>query len=531
MTESQTSPTQPKTMDMRRAHQAHSSISPTAQVQVVQAFHGPVDSPMNRPASVFLMLLTSLFMTISALGQEPLQISKVDPPSWWVRSKTNPVRVLVAGKGLGTDLEIKTPSEHVQATNLRASENGHYLFFDLHIGADCRPGSIPIELIREDANGLKSQTSFDWQILEYPTHEPAGFEPTDFIYFLMPDRFCDGDPTNNQTPKSPDILDRKKSRFYHGGDIRGIEEKLSYLESLGATAIWTTPIYDNNDHPDLREMHPEPGGTERVPTTGYHGYGAIDLYNVDEHFGTLDELKRWIRSAHDRGMKVIQDQVANHTGPYHAWVQDPPTPTWWNGTVDSHLKNNWQKWTAMNPRASFSTQQSNLEGWFGDVLPDLNQNDPEVSRYLIQHSIWWLGVAGFDAIRMDTLPHVPRSFWGAWGAAVKKEFPRTKILGELYDSDPVLVSYFQGGRIGHDGIDTHIDTLFDFPMFTPIRHAFGKGGSLREVHQMFSRDWLYVDPNRMATFLGVHDMPRFMNERGATLEGLKNAFKIGRAHV
>ena len=180
----------------------------------------------------------------------------------------------------------------------------------------------------------------------------------------------------------------------------------------------------------------------------------------------------------------------------------------------------------MNPRASFSTQQSNLEGWFGDVLPDLNQNDPEVSRYLIQHSIWWLGVAGFDAIRMDTLPHVPRSFWGAWGAAVKKEFPRTKILGELYDSDPVLVSYFQGGRIGHDGIDTHIDTLFDFPMFTPIRHAFGKGGSLREVHQMFSRDWLYVDPNRMATFLGVHDMPRFMNERGATLEGLKNAFTL-----
>lgn len=484
-----------------------------------------------------LAVLLCLTQILAQESTRPLAITKVEPPSWWTGSRTNPIRLLLAGQGFSEDVLLAADREGLQFTNLRASQNGHYLFADLHIAPDCQPGPVKIEVkidakidtASNDPNSpgqLKSIGQFDWQVLEHPTHQPAGFGPEDFIYFLMPDRFCDGDPANNRSTKSPDIYDRTKSRFYHGGDITGLASKLDYIQSLGATAIWTTPIYDNIDAPDLKEMHPEPGGTQRVPTTGYHGYGAIDLYSVDEHFGTLDELKSLIDQAHRRGMKVIQDQVANHTGPYHAWAQDPPTPTWWNGTAKSHLKNNWQKWTAMNPRAAYQTQQLNLEGWFADVLPDLNQDDPEVAKYLIQHSIWWLGVAGYDAIRMDTLPHVPRKFWQHWASSVKREFPNTKVLGELYDQDPVLVAYYQGGRPGHDGIDTQIDTLFDFGLFTPIRNAFAKGKSIREVHQMFARDWLYVDPNRLATFLGVHDMPRFMHEKGATIEGLQSAMTL-----
>lgn len=455
-----------------------------------------------------------------------ISVRQVEPPSWWVASKTSPIRLLITGQGFTKELTISADREGLQFTNLSASPNGHYLFADLHIAPDCAAGPVKIEISRNTEASQSIQTQFLWNVLEYPSNQPAGFGPEDFIYFLMPDRFCDSDPANNRPAKSPDIYDRKKSRFYHGGDIQGITSKLDYIQSLGATAIWTTPIYDNNDAPDLKEMHPEPGGSEPVPTTGYHGYGAIDLYRVDEHFGTLEDLKTLIDQAHKRGMKVIQDQVANHTGPYHAWVQDPPTPTWWNGTAKSHLKNNWQKWTAMNPRAAYQTQQLNLDGWFGDVLPDLNQEDPEVAKYLIQHSIWWLGVARYDAIRMDTLPHVPRRFWQQWASAVKHEFPKTKILGELYDQDPVLVAYYQGGRTGHDGIDTHIDTLFDFGLFTPIRNTFAKGKSIREVHQMFARDWLYVDPNRLATFIGVHDMPRFMHEKGASIDGLKSAMTL-----
>jgi len=477
----------------------------------------------------FVVCLTCYLLACPLLAQESsdsISITKIDPPSWWTAAKTNPIRLLITGTGLNQNLQLNADAEGLQFTNLRASPNGHYLFADLHIAPNCVPGPRKIEIACEASNGSSKKTTFDWELLAYPAHQPAGFGPQDFIYFLMPDRFCDADPTNNRPKKSPDIFDRTKSRFYHGGDIQGISSKLDYIQSLGATAIWTTPIYDNNDAPDLKEMHPEPGQTQRVPTTGYHGYGAVDLYSVEEHFGTLEELKSFIQQAHRRGMKVIQDQVANHTGPYHTWVQDPPTATWFNGSVQSHPNNNWQKWTAMNPRAAYQTQKLNLEGWFADVLPDLNQDDPEVVSYLTQHSIWWLGVAGYDAIRMDTLPHVPRKFWEHWARAVKTEFPNTKILGELYDQDPVLVAYYQGGRRGHDGIDTQIDTLFDFGLFTPLRNAFAKGKNIRDVHQMFARDWIYVDPSRLATFLGVHDMPRFMNEKGATIDGLKSAMTL-----
>lgn len=177
----------------------------------------------------------------------------------------------------------------------------------------------------------------------------------------------------------------------------------------------------------------------------------------------------------------------------------------------------------MNPRATYQTQARNIDGWFIDILPDFNQNDPEVEKYLIQNSLWWLEMYGFDAIRMDTLPHVPRSFWAKWGSAIKREFPKVNILGELFDGDAALISYFQTGRKGHDGIDTEIDTLYDFALFYPIRNAFAKGGNIREVSQMFAKDWLYPNPNVLTTFLGVHDMERFMNEKGATTEGLKLA--------
>ena len=345
-----------------------------------------------------------------------------------------------------------------------------------------------------------------------------GYTPDDVIYFLIPDRFADGDMSNNDPEKSRGLYDRRLGRHYHGGDLQGVINKLPYLKSLGVTAIWTTPFYDNNDKPDYKEMY------EGMPfTTGYHGYGAVDMYAVDEHLGDMAKLKEFVQKAQAMGFKIIQDQVANHTGPYHRWAEDTPTPTWWNGTLKSHLSNNWQKWTAMNPRATYQTQQRNIEGWFIDILPDFNQGDPEVERYLIQNSLWWLEQGGFDAVRMDTLPHVPRSFWAKWGSAIKREYPKVNILGELFDGDPALVAYFQAGRKGHDGIDTQIDTLYDFALFYQIRSAFARGEAIRGVSQMLARDWLYPNPNVLTTFLGVHDMERFMNEKGATVEGLKLA--------
>ncbi len=368
-------------------------------------------------------------------------------------------------------------------------------------------------------NGNGKTTTFDFEVNSRPSAvgKYQGFSPDDVIYLLMPDRFADGDTSNNDPAISKGLYDRSKTRRYHGGDLEGIISKLPYLKSLGVTAIWTTPIYDNNNKLDEKEVY------DGEKTTGYHGYGAVDMYSVDEHFGDVDKLKELVDKAHAMGLKMVQDQVANHTGPYHVWANDPPTPSWWNGTADNHLSNNWQKWTTMNPRASYQTQRRNLEGWFVDILPDFNQDDPEVEKYLIQNSIWWIERVGYDAIRMDTLPHVPRTFWAKWGAAIKRQYPKVNILGELFDGDPALLSYFQTGRKGHDGIDTQIDTLFDFTTYYAIRDAFAQGKSIRAVSQAFAHDWLYPRPEVLSTFLGNHDVGRFLGEPGATVEGLKLA--------
>lgn len=461
---------------------------------------------------VFLLLAAYCFSLIAS-AQTPT-VEKIEPPSWWIGSSLNTVRMMIRGTNL-TGAKVESTNPSLRVSNPKTSANGHYLFFDLSIAENAKVGNFPIKITT--ASGTVNAPFEIFQ--QFPrTGNYQGFLPDDVIYFLMPDRFADGDPSNNDPAKSKGLYDRKMGRSYHGGDLQGVINKIPYIKSLGATAIWTTPVYDNNDKPDTKEVYPG------MPyTTGYHGYGAIDMYTVDEHLGDMAKLKEFVREAHKQGLLVIQDQVVNHVGPYHVWANDPPTPTWFNGTVEKHLSNNWQKWTAMNPRATYQTQERNIDGWFIDILPDLNQRDPEVEKYLIQNTLWWILQTGFDAVRMDTLPHVPRSFWAKWMTALKAEFPKVNVLGELYDGDPVLLAYFQGGRRGHDGIDTKIDTVYDFGLFYAIRNAFAKGKPIREVSQVFAKDWLYPNSRVLTTFVGVHDMPRFMNEEGATIEGLKLA--------
>ncbi len=463
----------------------------------------------------YIFLLLTAYCSLLAVNAQTPTVEKIDPPNWWAQMSINPVRVLVRGTNLGGANIVAPSNSGLKSYNFRYSENGHYLFFDVEIAPNAKVGKYNFK-IKTKSGTVNAPFEISAKIDR--ANRFQGYTPDDVIYFLLPDRFADGDQSNNDPAKSKGLYDRTKGRHYHGGDLQGVIDKLPYLKSLGVTAIWTTPVYDNNDKLDTKEVY------ENVPaTTGYHGYGATDMYAVDEHLGDPAKLRELIDKAHALGLKVIQDQVANHTGPYHVWASDPPTATWWNGTLENHLSNNWQKWTAMNPRATYQTQKRNIDGWFIDILPDFNQDDPEVEKYLIQNSIWWLESNGFDAIRMDTLPHVPRPFWGKWGGAIHKEYPNVNILGELYDGDPALISYFQTGRRGRDGIDTNIDTLYDFGLFYPIRNAFTQGKNIREISQMFAHDWLYPNPNVLTTFIGVHDMPRFMSEPGATVEGLKMA--------
>ncbi len=216
----------------------------------------------------------------------------------------------------------------------------------------------------------------------------------------------------------------------------------------------------------------------------------------------------------------------NHTGPYHPWVDDPPTPTWFNGTKARHLKNSFQTWVLHDPQAVESLKRETMEGWFLDFLPDLNQNDPEVARYLIQNTLWWIGTTGLDGIRMDTWQYVPNSFWAEWTSRVKREFPNFKVVGEVKDGDVVHTSFFQGGRVRFDWVDSGLDSLLDFPLFYPIRHAFAEGKPIDEIPKTLAKDYLYTNPKLLVTLLGGHDDGRFMSEKGATIAGLKlaNAF-------
>jgi glycosidase len=447
------------------------------------------------------------------------QVDKVEPPNWWAGHSINPVRLLVRGKNLRGSV-VSTRDAGIKIGLARVNESGTCLFVDVLIEPGASPGMRRIVVNNGIGNNF---VPFEISPPLQRAGRFRGFTPDDVIYFIMPDRFADGDRSNDDPRKSPGLYDRTKGRYYHGGDFQGVIDHLPYLKELGVTAIWINPVYDNTDRLDEKEMYPEVEGGPRRPTTAYHGYGAIDFYGVEEHYGTMDKLRELVDKAHAMGFKVIQDQIANHTSPYHPWVADRPTPTWFYGTPESHLSNNWQKWTTMDPHATEATRRRNLEGWFIDILPDLNQDDEEVRRYLTQNTLWWLGSVGFDAVRMDTLPHVPRAFWRDWSSAIHREYPDVNILGELFDGDPALLSYFQRGKVGQDGIDTGIDTVYDFALHYAIRDAFARGGSVRQLQQVLAHDYLYTRPEALVPFIGVHDMLRFMSEKGATVEGLKLA--------
>ena len=454
---------------------------------------------------------TTAGQAASATLQAPT-VAKVEPPNWWAGHSINPVRLLIRGTNL---VGARVACQRLRCASPKVNARGTYAFVDVTIPTGTRPGAYPLTL--RTAGGTVS-VPFTVSAPLARSGRFQGFGLDDVIYLIMPDRFANGDTTNDRPAKSPGLIDRQRARYYHGGDLAGIRQRLPYLDSLGVTALWFNPVYDNNDRLNEREVY------DGQPITDYHGYGAVDFYGVDEHFGTMPELRQLVDDAHRSGIKIILDMVANHTGPYHAWVEDPPTPTWYNGTRERHVANTWQVWTLADPYSTPEMRNATLDGWFIDILPDLNQNDPEVARYINQNTLWWVAMTGVDGIRQDTWPYVPRTFWREWMTAIKREYPTLKVVGEVFDGDPALLAFFEGGRRQWDGIDTRVDALFDFPLLFPLRRAFAEGRQLREVAQMLGRDHLYRNPSSLVPFLGNHDVQRFMNEPGATTDGLKLAY-------
>ncbi|HEY8413726.1 MAG TPA: alpha-amylase family glycosyl hydrolase, partial [Pyrinomonadaceae bacterium] len=360
----------------------------------------------------------------------------------------------------------------------------------------------------------RAEVSF---VIEKPVAAGSGegISADDVIYLIMIDRFSDGDPTNDAPRDAPpEANDRENPRAFHGGDLRGVINHLSYLKELGVTAIWLTPWYDNWNGLNRCDKPWCPG-------TYYHGYHTIDYYGVEDRFGDLQTVRELVQKAHALGLKVIQDQVANHVGSQHPWVQDPPLPDWFHGTLAEHQLNPFKNSALLSPHANPSEVREVLDGWFSDDLPDMNQDEPEVARYEIQNALWWVGVAGIDAIRQDTIQYMPRTFIRDLSNALHRQYPRFWMVGEVFQRDAAHTAFFIGGHTGWDGIDTRLDSVFDFALWNTSLNVFTNKLPVRALRDELKYDALYPDPARLTVLTNNHDTQRFLSLEGATLSGAK----------
>ena len=430
-------------------------------------------------------------------------IDKVDPPGWWV-GLPSPM-LLVHGVDLeGTRFSISGSGATLSRSEI--TTNGHYAFLWLSI-----QGTAPEAIVIHAANPAGS-VSVPFRIEARRTAAHAGFTAADTMYLIMTDRFADGDLSNDPQP-----AERDQPRGWHGGDFRGIGEHLDYIHQLGVTTLWLTPVYNND------------GGTQ-----SYHGYSATDLYSTDPHFGSVTDLEQLSADLHRRGMKLVLDTVPNHVGAMHPWATDPPMTDWFHGTVAQHRVTSDDFGALLDPHGTWKQSRDVTEGWFANVLPDLNQENPRVRQYLIQNAIWWIESTAADGLRYDTFPYVARSFWAALDTQLHALYPQLTTVGEVFNGNPVITSYFAGG-VSHAGIDTGLSTPFDFPTLFALRNAFSRQGrgansgqspGLAGIADVLGEDWLYPHPERLVTFIGNHDTTRFLNQPGVSVPDLKLAFLL-----
>ena len=456
----------------------------------------------------------------SASAVTPI-VTKVEPPSWWV-GLTPEVLLLLSGRDLeATNVSCNIPTLRVSRT--QATAGGNYLFVWLKIGPEAKSGTAVCRI-----TALKGATSFELPLAARgPTlGKFRGLSHDDVMYLIMPDRFANGDPTNDEPREAPGSHDRAKPRAYHGGDLLGIRNHLAYLKDLGVTMLWLTPIVKN-------------GATE-----DYHGYGAVDLYAVDPHLGSLKDYQALVAATHQQQMKIFFDAVPNHVGPKHPWVSNPPLPDWFHGSLQQHLdsfsplRGNFYGKTEgqsnsndpfellVDPHTPPGMKRNLTEGWFFGILPDMNTENPVVVQYLLQNSIWWTESSGLDGFRIDTFPYVGRKFWEDWHAGLRRIYPNLTTVGEVFHPDPSVTSFFAGGAKRYDGIDTGLSTLFDFPMFFALREVLLHGAPAGRIADVLRHDTLYPRPEWLVPFFANHDVTRFASEAGSSAAKLKLAFGL-----
>jgi neopullulanase len=441
---------------------------------------------------------------------EANDIEKVEPPHWWIGFKNQNLQLLVKHPNIGNAIpEISHSGVNLIETHKADSPN--YLFLDLEISEAAKAGKFNITFKLEDESELVQ--TYELKERLKAADDYVGFDSSDAIFLITPDRFANGDPSNDivEGLKQTNI-DRSEGYERHGGDLRGMINGIDYIHDLGYTAVWPTPVLIND-----------------MPQGSYHGYAITDYHKVDPRIGTLDDYKEFSLKLKEKGMKLIMDQVANHCGLEHWWMKDLPFKDWvnfqenyeenkdkWDWQVTIH--SNHRRTTNQDPYASEKDHQGMADGWFVKGMPDLNQRNPFMANYIIQNSIWWIETLELGGIRQDTYPYPDKEFMSNWAGAIMEEYPNFSIVGEEWSYNPLLVAYWQDGKENNDGYKSNLKSSMDFPMQKAIidglkeEESWDKG--LVKLYEGLANDFAYVSPKDIMVFLDNHDKSRIYTEVG-----------------
>jgi glycosidase len=460
---------------------------------------------MKKLYALFLIALFPFFV----IPAQPAQIEVVDPPFWWTQMPVNELQLQLYGDELGLyRAEVDYPG--VKITKQLAVDSPNYLFIYFEINESVQPGEMEIKLNRESD---EITLNYELKTRESVEGRNMGFDASDVIYLMMPDRFANGDPKNDSIEGMLETADRSNPERRQGGDIQGVMDHLDYLENLGMTAIWFTPMFEN-------DMSPEYGA--------YHGYAATDLYKVDRRYGSNELYKELVDEVHDRGMKVIMDMIHNHVGDKHWWMNDRPTADWFH-SWEEYGQTNFRGTVGSDPYASEYDKDKLLNGWFVPEMPDLNQQNELLADYLIQNTIWWIEYSGIDGIRMDTYVYPDQEYMARWSKEVLEAYPNFNIVGEAWVENVPNESYWQYDAAGvDDGYDSELPSVTDFPLSFAVRDGlkedFSWNGGLSKIYELLAQDRLYADPMKNVIFLDNHDMSRVFEHLGKDEDLFKMAY-------
>lgn len=427
------------------------------------------------------------------------RIERIEPTSWWIGMKDDRLQLLVHGTRVG---ELTPEVNHAGVTLMGTErvENPNYLFVNLRIAPDTKPGTMRIDF-RKGRSKVASR-SYELQARAPGSATRAGFGPRDVMYLVMPDRFANGDPSNDNVKGMADGLARSKPLGRHGGDLKGLSNHLDYLASMGFTQLWLNPVLENDQ-----------------PEFSYHGYAITDFYKIDPRLGDNESYRQFVADARARGIGMIKDVVLNHAGSSHWWMKDLPTKDWLNNN-NTFIPTEHIREALQDPNAAQADKENYTQGWFVAAMPDLNQRNPFMATYLIQNTLWWIEYAGLSGLRIDTYGYSDKAFLTEWSRRVTEEYPNLGIVGEEWSGSPVTVSYWQRGQTLSDGYVSYLPTLFDFPLQEAVNAALlekeGWGSGLRRIYRMLSYDRVYPDPSQLVVFADNHDVSRIfttLNQR------------------